>query len=106
MDRAFGLVLRPDACAAFLSFQSRQAGGGGEKPSDRDCDKARDELQKEFEEAYIKITELVEDAKDRSGGLEECLEEVTVGENVELVALISQREQATKRVEVATAEIS
>merc|ERR1719387_2078611 len=91
---------------AFLSFTQRHAHHKFlDEPSKRNCDEQREELQKAFEKAYKEIRILKEDAKERSVD-RTCYTTAETKKTAELVPLVSQRDVAIEKIEVASQAIA
>jgi len=91
-------------CEAFVHFARRHRRQDPESPKkdeSLDCDKQREELQKAFEEAYKETKELKEEARERTVD-ETCFEVADAKKTAESVPLISQRDSAAEKIEVAS----
>lgn len=103
-----------ERCLAFLEYQKRhhhqRHRKGEQDPEDleeeRKCDSQRKELQKAFTEAYKEVRDLLEAAKDRVKDVEDCYESAKAKKAGEEVPLVSQREQATGRIEQSAAALA
>lgn len=69
--------------------------------SELSCDLQRKELQEAFNEAYVTVTKLIEDAKERSED-KSCFEAANAKHSSAIVPLVSEREQATTLIEQST----
>merc|ERR1719420_331314 len=93
-------------CEAFLDFsQPHSHYKLVDDPSKRNCDQQREELQKAFEKAYKEIRILKEDAKERSVD-RICYTTAETKKTAELVPLVSQRDIAIEKIEVASQAIA
>jgi len=98
--------LSKEMCEAFLDFTQRHSHYKlVDDPSKRNCDQQREELQKAFEKAYKEIRILKEDAKERSVD-RICYTTAETKKTAELVPLVSQRDIAIEKIEVASQAIA
>jgi len=98
--------LSKEMCEAFLDFTQRHSHYKlVDEPSKRNCDEQREELQKAFEKAYKEIRILKEDAKERSVD-RICYTTAETKKTAELVPLVSQRDIAIEKIEVASQAIA
>jgi len=99
------VTLDKEMCEAFLDFTRRHAHHKVlDKPA-ADCDKQREELQEAFEKAYKEIRVLKEDARERT--VEKiCFTTAETKKTTELVPLVSQRDIAIEKIEVASQAIA
>lgn len=92
-----------EQCMAFLNFLTRS---NKRRVADvGDCDKQREKLQKEFTKAYKDIADLLTDATNR-GNDDSCFKDAEAEKIAAMVPLVSQREQATTRIESANHQIA
>jgi len=104
-DSLIQVKLDKKMCEAFVDFTRRHAHHKVLDDRAPDCDKQREELQEAFEKAYKEIRELKEDAKQRSED-KTCFETALAKKSAELVPLVSQRDIAIEKIEVASQAIA
>jgi hypothetical protein len=89
------------SCKAFKSFTLRSKILQLERAKNLTCDEQREQLQEVFTETYLKVVDLIKDAKDREED-KTCFESAEAQHTSALVPLTSQREQASARIEYST----
>merc|ERR1719379_346824 len=91
-------------CEAFVAFSKRhQHHERANAP--RDCDKQREELQEAFEKAYKEIRILKKESHERSVD-KTCFTTAETKKAAELVPLVSSRDVAIEKIEVASQAIA
>jgi len=104
-DSLIQVKLDKKMCEAFVDFTRRHAHHKVLDDRAPDCDKQREELQEAFEKAYKEIRELKEDARQRSVD-KTCFTTAEAKKAAELVPLVSQRDIAIEKIEVASQAIA
>merc|ERR1719281_163201 len=94
-------------CEAFVEFSQRNTRHKvvQEPEKKRDCDKQREDLQKAFEKAY-KETRMLKEATRKRTVDETCFTTAEAVKTAELVPLVSQRDIAVEKIEVASQAIA
>lgn len=90
-----------EVCLAFVQYMqkhSHHATIGGVAP---DCNAQREELQLVFTKAYKEIQDLIKGAEERSKD-RECYETAESVKAAEMAPLVSQREEATSKIEYSS----
>lgn len=90
-----------ECCLLFVDFVHRSLQDPNSTVTARSCDEKREELQKAFESAYVAVTDLLADAKQRVED-KSCSEEAEAKHTAEIVPLVGQREQSSSRIEDST----
>merc|ERR1719333_979686 len=91
------------ACKKFVKYMNHR----GRTLDPRDCDKAREKLQKAFEEAYIGVQKLIkQSAKESTEGYKVCVEEANVKKTIAMTPLTEQQEESNTRIQASTRALS
>jgi hypothetical protein len=91
-------------CLAFVRFANKHNESVNDLVSEKGCDEQREELKKAFKKAYVDVTKLKKEARDRAMSVE-CFESAHVTMSAELVPLISQRDATVEKITIASEAI-
>lgn len=97
-------VFSMSSCKAFKEFSLHSKVSSVASAANLTCDEQREQLQKVFEETYIAVTNLLNDAKKRAED-KLCYEEAETQKATAMVPLTSQREQAASRIEYSNSAL-
>jgi len=94
-----------ETCLAFVDFMRRRNLYSFSADPKRACDEQREELQKAFTKAYKDLSDLKDEAEERSLD-KSCYEDAVAKKTAALVPLAASQEQATARIEHANDAIA
>merc|ERR1719265_1069491 len=89
-----------DQCSAFIDFAKRHnyrlqtSMSKKQEPNKRACDEQREELQKAYTKAYLEVSDLLKEAKERTID-ESCFESAHAKQAAEMVPLAAERDQSS-----------